>query len=298
MRKYQLNILLIVAAVIFTAVAALSMNRVVIATLFLALLAFVAVSEGALRRSRKGMADLVEAGLAERQRREEELAEMSAAVAAFGHAATQDPHSPLREIEEVSQSLRESHAHLLDDQGNQHLQGIRSAGQRMAQLTDDLADHSRLSRQEMHREGVDLSAAAREIAAELRKSQPERQVEFVVENDLVAEGDRQMLKLVLENLLDNSWRFTAKQAQARIEFGADRNGDKPAYYVRDNGAGFDNQQAELLFAPFQRWCNAGEHEGTGLGLASVRQIIRRHGGSVWAEAAAGEGATFYFTLNP
>ena len=241
---------------------------------------------------------MVEAGLVDSQRSEAELVAQGAAVKAFRHAAVRDPHSPLRDIEEVSQSLQESYADLLDDNGKEYLHRIRSAGQRMGQLTDDLVDHSRLSRQEMHREDVDLSAAAREIAAELRKSQPDRQVEFVVENDLVAEGDRQMLKLVLENLLDNSWRFTAKQPQARIEFGADRNGDQPAYYVRDNGVGFDNQQADLLFLPFQRWSNAGEHEGTGLGLASVRQIVRRHGGSVWAEAAAGEGATFHFTLNP
>ncbi len=298
MRKYQLTMLLIVAAVIFTVIAALSMNRVVIATLFLALLAFIAVSEGALRRSRRGMADLVEAGLVDSKRSEEELAEQSATVEAFGCAAVQDPHSPQRDIEEVSQSLQESYAHLLDDKGKECLHRIQSAVQRMAQLTDDLVNHSRLYRQEMHCESVDLSATARAIASELQNSHPERRVEFVVENDLVAEGDRQMLKAVLENLLGNGWRFTAKQPQARIEFSADRNGDKPVYYVRDNGLGFDNEQADLLFSPFQRLPNASEYEGSGVGLASVRQIIHRHGGSVWAEAKEGEGATFYFTLQP
>ena len=286
--------LLIVAAVIFTIIAALSMNRVVIATLFLALLAFIAVSEGALRRSRRGMAELVEASL----RSEEELAGQGAAVGAFGYTAVQDPHSPLRDIDEVSQSLQESYADLLDDKGREQLQRIRSAGRRIAQLTDDLVNHSRLYRQEMHCEAVDLSATARAIAADLQKSQPERQVEFVVENDLVAEGDRQMLKVVMQNLLDNGWRFTAKQPQARIEFSVDRNGDKPVYYVRDNGLGFENEQADRLFSPFGRLPNASEHEGSGVGLASVRQIIHRHGGSVWAEAAIGEGATFYFTLEP
>lgn len=298
MRKYQLNLLLMVAAVIFIAIAALTMNRVVIATLFLALLAFIAVSEGALRRSRRGMADLselVEAGLVDSKRSDEEQA---AALDAFGFAAAQDPDSPPRDIDDASQSLLDSYAHLLDDKGKEHLQRIQSAGQRMAHLTDDLVNLSQLYRQEMHSESVDLSATARDVAAELGKSQPERRVEFVIENDLVADGDRQMLKLVLENLLGNSWKFTAQRSQARIEFNADRVGDKPVYYVRDNGAGFDNEEADRLFSPFHRLPSAGGYEGSGVGLAGVRQVIQRHGGRVWAEAKAGEGATFYFTLGP
>ena len=298
MRKYQLTMLLPVAAVIFTVIAALNMNRVVIATLFLALLAFIAVSKGALRRSRRGMADLVEAGLVDSKKSEEELAGQAATVEAFGYAAVQDPYSPLHDIDEMSQSLQDSYAHLLDVDGKACLQRIQSAGQRMVQLTDDLVNHSRMFRQEMHREGVDLSATAMAIAAELQQSAPDRQVEFVIENDLVAEGDRQMLKVVLENLLGNGWKFTAQKPQARIEFSANRNGDKPVYYVSDNGVGFDNEQADLLFSPFQRLPNAGEHEGSGVGLAGVQQIIQRHGGTVWVEAAVGEGATFYFTIQP
>lgn len=295
MRKYHLNLLLIVAAVIFIAVAALTMNRVVIATLFLALLAFIAVSEGALRRSRRGMAELVEAGLVDSKRSEED---QTAALDAFGFAAVQDPDSPLRDIEDASQALQDSYGHLLDDKGKEHLQRIRAAGQRMAHLTDDLVSLFQLYRQEMHGGSVDLSATARDVAAELQRSQPDRQAEFVIENGLVTEGDRQMLRVVLENLLGNSWKFTAQRSQARIEFNANRDGGKPVYYVRDNGVGFDNEEADRLFSPFQRLSNAGGYEGSGVGLAGVRQIIHRHGGSIWAEAKAGEGATFYFTLRP
>ena len=296
MGKFQVTMLLAVAAVIFTVIAALTMNRVVVATLFLALLAFIAVSEGALRRSRRGMADLVEAGMVETKKTEEALAEQAATVEAFAYATTQDPGSPLREIDETGRALQENYAHTLDTKGKEHLRRIQAASQRMAQLFDDLANLSRLSRQVMQCESVDLSATARAIAAELQESQPERQAEFVIENGLVADGDAAMLKDMLENLLVNSWKSTVRQA--RIEFSSKRDGGRPVYCLRYNGAGFNHEGIRLLFASFQPWSKVSEFPVSGVGLANVQQIIRRHGGSVWAEAGVGEEATIFFTLKP
>lgn len=295
MGKFQVTMLLAVAAVIFTVIAALTMNRVVVATLFLALLAFIAVSEGALRRSRRGMANLVEAGLVETKKTEEALAEQAADVEAFAYAAAQDPGSPLREIDETSRALQENYAHTLDTKWKEHLRRIQAAGQQMAQLIDDLAN---LSRQEMQCESVGLSATARAIAAELQESQPERQAEFVIENGLVADGDAAMLKDMLEKLLVNSWKSTVRQAQARIEFSSNRDGGRPVYCLRDNGDGFNHEEIRLLFTPFQPWSKVSGFPVSGVGLANVQQIIRRHGGSVWAEAGVGEEATIFFTLKP
>jgi light-regulated signal transduction histidine kinase (bacteriophytochrome) len=149
----------------------------------------------------------------------------------------------------------------------------------------------------MRRETVDLSALAHTVAAELKKAQPERDVTFVSEEGLVANGDEALLRAVLENLLGNAWKFTGKQPQARVEFGATQHNGLKAYMVRDNGAGFDMAYADKLFNPFQRLHGVAEYEGTGIGLATVQRIIRRHGGSVWAEGAVDQGATVYFTLN-
>ena len=166
----------------------------------------------------------------------------------------------------------------------------------MGELIDDLLNLSRVTRGEMRNESVDLSQVAKTIAGDLQQEEPERRVEFVVEEGLVADGDARLLRLALDNLMGNAWKFTAKNSQARIEFGATKHDGKTAYYVRDDGAGFDMAYADKLFGAFQRLHQAAEFEGTGIGLATVHRIMHRHGGSVWAEGAVEQGATFYFTL--
>jgi len=173
---------------------------------------------------------------------------------------------------------------------------VRAATQRMSQLIDDLLNLSRISRTEMHYEEVNLTAIAKAIAAELQKTQPERQVEFVIGENIVARGDLHLLSIVLDNLLRNAWKFTSKHLHARIEFGTIQQDGRLVYYVRDNGAGFDMNYANKLFTPFQRLHKSTEFEGTGIGLATVQRIIHRHGGSIWAEGEVEKGATFYFTL--
>jgi light-regulated signal transduction histidine kinase (bacteriophytochrome) len=167
----------------------------------------------------------------------------------------------------------------------------------MGELIDALLSLTRLTRGEMRRETVDLSAIASEIAEDLRQAQPKRKAEFLITDGLVANGDARLLKVALENLLGNAWKFTGREAHAKIEFGALRHDDGTlAYFVRDNGAGFDEAYAGKLFGSFQRLHGADEFEGTGIGLATVQRIVHRHGGRIWAEGEVGRGATFYFTL--
>jgi light-regulated signal transduction histidine kinase (bacteriophytochrome) len=177
---------------------------------------------------------------------------------------------------------------------------VRAATQRMAQLINDMLNLSRVTRAEMRRESVDLSALARIVAAELQQAAPERRVEFAISDGITAVGDARLLRVVLENLLGNAWKFTGKHPGARIEFGAlhpnGAGGGHPIYFVRDDGAGFDMAYADKMFGVFQRLHDASEFEGTGIGLASVQRIINRHGGRVWAEGQVERGATFYFTL--
>jgi light-regulated signal transduction histidine kinase (bacteriophytochrome) len=153
-----------------------------------------------------------------------------------------------------------------------------------------------MTRSEMRHERVDLSALARNLAKELQRSDPERAVEFVLKDGIVAEGDQRLLRVVLENLQRNAWKFTGSQPQARVEFGLTELDGTSTYFVRDDGVGFDMAYADKLFGAFQRLHKTTEFPGTGIGLATVQRIVRRHGGSVWAEGAVGQGATFYFTL--
>ncbi len=233
------------------------------------------------------------------QRVVERTAQLEAAnkeLEAFSYFVSHDLRAPLWSISGFTQALLEDYADRLDTQGKDYLQRVRVATQRMAQLIDDLLNLSRVSRGVMFRERVDLSALARMIAAELQQMEPERQVEFVIAGGLVGNGDARLLRVVLENLLGNAWKFTKKHPRARIEFGGARHEGKAAYLVRDDGAGFDMAYADELFGAFQRLHAMNEFEGTGIGLATVQRIIHRHGGRVWAEGAVEQGATFYFTL--
>jgi len=216
---------------------------------------------------------------------------------AFSYSVSHDLRAPLRGIDGFSRVLEEDFAGKLDETGRSHLQRVRAAAQRMGALIDDMLMLSQVTRKEMRRELVDLSALAESIAAELRKAEPERHAEFRITPGLAAKGDPVLLRAVLENLLGNAWKFTSKRPEATIEFGRiASNGDDNAYFVRDNGAGFDMAYASKLFGAFQRLHAAAEFRGTGIGLATVQRIVRRHGGRAWAEGAVDKGATFYFTL--
>jgi light-regulated signal transduction histidine kinase (bacteriophytochrome) len=215
----------------------------------------------------------------------------------FSYSVSHDLRAPLRSIDGFSQALMEDYYDQLDTTAKDFLTRIRTATQRMGKLIDDLLALSRLTRQEMKHEPVDLSAMARAIANELQQNHPDRHVAITIQDGLYASGDSHLLSLVVKNLLDNAWKFTSKQAQARIEFGATLQPDeKLIYFVRDDGAGFDMTYADKLFGAFQRLHNLREFPGTGVGLATVQRIIHRHGGRIWAEAAVNQGATFYFTL--
>jgi light-regulated signal transduction histidine kinase (bacteriophytochrome) len=214
----------------------------------------------------------------------------------FSYSVAHDLRAPLRSIDGFSLALLEDCADVLDDAGKQHLRFVREAAQDMAALIDGLLSLSRVTRSELRRETVDVAEIARSIFVQLRWAAPGRLVETVVPDHLAAEGDARLLRDLLENLLGNAWKFTGRRAGARIEVGVTRHGGERAYFVRDNGAGFNMAYASKLFGAFQRLHSVAEFEGTGIGLATVHRIILRHGGRVWAESEVGRGATFYFTL--
>jgi PAS domain S-box-containing protein len=214
----------------------------------------------------------------------------------FSYSVSHDLRTPLRSIDGFSQALLEDCAGLLNEQGKDHLNRIRAASQRMGKLIDDLLGLSHTARHELRREPLDLSALALGSADEVRKIWLGRQVELVVAPGLRAQGDPQLLRIVFDNLLGNAWKFTSKQERPAIKVGAMSHDGTTAYFVRDNGVGFDMAYADKLFAPFQRLHAMTEYPGTGIGLATVQRIVARHGGLVWAEGQVGQGATVYFTL--
>ena len=235
------------------------------------------------------------------QRVLDRTAELEAAnkeLEAFSYSVSHDLRTPLRAMDGYSTALAEDYAGKLDENAQNYLRRIRAGSQRMAELIDDLLNLSHLSREAMHRERVDLKAMAREVGAELQRANPGRPVELVVAPALTADADGPMVRVVLNNLLGNAWKFTAGRAPARVEVGEREQGAERVFFVRDNGAGFDMAYAGKLFGAFQRLHSTQEFEGNGIGLALVQRIVRRHGGRVWAEGAVGQGATFYFTLQP
>ena len=217
-------------------------------------------------------------------------------LGAFSYSVSHDLRAPLRSIGGFSQALLEDYTERLDEQGKDYLNRVHQSSRRMGQLIDDLLKLSGVTRTEIRREDVDLSAQAHAIADECRRTQPEREAEFVIADGVVASGDTHLLRAVLENLIGNAWKFTGKHPGARIEFGTTEHESKKTYFVQDNGAGFEMEYSDKLFGAFQRLHTADEFEGTGIGLATVRRIINRHGGEVWAEGQLEKGATFYFTL--
>jgi signal transduction histidine kinase len=233
-----------------------------------------------------------------RMRREwsSELERANGELEAFSYSVSHDLRAPLRAIDGFSKALLDEYAARLDEQGRHYLERVRAGSQRMAQLIDDLLSLSRITRASLQRERVDLTALALRILAELGARDPQRRVDAQVADGLVAQGDPGLIAALLQNLLDNAWKFTSKQARARIEVGRETLDGEAVFLVRDDGAGFDMEHARRLFTPFQRLHTSAEFEGTGIGLATVHRIVTRHLGRVWAEASPGQGATFFFTL--
>ncbi|MEX2540305.1 MAG: ATP-binding protein [Trueperaceae bacterium] len=250
----------------------------------------------------------------ERRRNEEELrriraeledrvAERTAALRAvnreleaFTYSASHDLRAPLRGIDGFTQALLEDYGDSFDDTASRYLERIRAGARRMGDTIDSLLMLSRISQAELHTAPVNLAALAREIVTGLRELEPGREVELRVEPGLSLQADPQLMRIALENLLNNAWKFTRERDQALIEVGRVENRSEKTFFVRDNGAGFDMTYADKLFLPFQRLHHPLRFEGSGIGLGTVQRVIARHGGRVWATSEAGEGATFYFTV--
>lgn len=235
------------------------------------------------------------------QERTAELAAANQELENFAYSVSHDLRAPLRGIDGWSQILLEDYGAKLDDQGKEYLETVRGEAEHMAELIDALLSLSRVTRSEMHRVKVDLSQLAQKVITELRTAEPQRDVSFTVTPAMTVQADPLLMEAVFQNLIGNAWKFTSKCANPVIEVGMieqeemDRPG-RTVYFVRDNGAGFDMAYAAKLFTPFQRLHHQEEFPGTGVGLATVKRIINRHGGEIWAEAKEDQGATFYFTL--
>jgi light-regulated signal transduction histidine kinase (bacteriophytochrome) len=228
--------------------------------------------------------------------RNTELTTINKELESFSYCVSHDLRAPLRAIDGFSLALLEDHGDKLPDDGKAQLSRIRVATGRMGRLIDDMLRLARIARSEIVRDDIDISRLAREIVAQLRSSEPTRQVDIDIAPNLTVSGDRQLLRAMLENLIGNAWKFTSKRSDAHIEFGVIDRGSGLTYFVRDNGAGFDEQYADKLFGVFQRLHSDEEFSGTGVGLAATQRVVNKHGGRIWAEGAVDRGATFYFVL--
>jgi len=247
----------------------------------------------------RGARELAETRAAMAERLEQANLELQATnreLEAFSYSVSHDLQAPLRSINGFSTILVEDYSERLDETGRAHVRRIVDATERMTAMIEDLLRLSRVASGELRRETVDLSAVVRSVLDDLAARHSDRRVETVVAADVVVRGDPGLLRTALENLLGNAWKFTGKRARGRIEFGTALRDGQRVYYVRDNGAGFKMQSAELLFRPFQRLHNAADFEGTGVGLATVQRVIARHGGRIWAKGEPDVGATFFFTI--
>jgi light-regulated signal transduction histidine kinase (bacteriophytochrome) len=258
-------------------------------------------AEAAVKASLNVLEDLSEAQAQIKTLNEQRTAELVVAnknLEAFTFSVAHDLRSPLRALSGYSEALIEDYGDRLDETGRWYAERILAATERMGALIDDLLNLSQVSRAELVLGPVDLSAEVADIADELQAREPKRRVRFTVQDGIWANVDRILIRTVLQNLVENAWKYTAKSDGATIEFGTAAAEDAMVCcFVRDNGAGFDPAFGSKLFQPFQRLHSVTEFPGTGIGLVSVRRIVERHGGRVWAEGAVGRGATFYFTLN-
>ena len=245
------------------------------------------------------MEELVRANAELEQRVRESEAKAEAAtkeLEGFCYSVSHDLRAPLRSVDGFTHALIESSQDKLDAVEREYLQRVRAASHRMGRLIDDLLHLSRVGRREMRVQEINLSDLAGGVSRELQTSDPARAVDFVIAPTLHAKGDERLLKIVLDNLLGNAWKFTGKTQRARIEFGRAVKDGVQAFYVRDNGAGFDMTYADKLCTPFARLHGPNEFPGTGIGLAVVQRIINRHGGRLWAEGEPNHGATFWFAI--
>jgi signal transduction histidine kinase len=247
------------------------------------------LAEAEIRRLNAGLEQRVAARTADLEAVNKELE-------AFVYSAAHDLRAPLRAIDGFSQMVVEDAAERLDAADMEHLQRVRAAAERMGALIDHLIELSRTARVDLVSEQVDVSAVAAAVLADLRRAAPEREVEAFVEPGLMVMADATLLEVILVNLLSNAWKFTSKRATAHIEVGVTDGGGERAFFVRDDGAGFDLSKAQHLFGAFQRFHTPDEFPGDGIGLATVQRLVTKHGGRVWAEAEVGKGATFFFTL--
>jgi light-regulated signal transduction histidine kinase (bacteriophytochrome) len=230
------------------------------------------------------------------KRRTFELEESNRELESFSYSVSHDLRAPLRSIDGFSNKILKDYGHLIDDQGRNYFARVINASQKMGQLIDDLLKLARLSRVEMKVTTTDLTALAELIVSELKATTPERKVDFVLQPGLIAKADRNLMLIALQNLIGNAWKYTRKSRDAKIEFSSFLHDDKTVYFIRDNGVGFDMRYVNKLFGAFQRLHNESEFEGTGIGLATVKRIIWRHHGTIWAEGNVNQGAVFYFTL--
>jgi light-regulated signal transduction histidine kinase (bacteriophytochrome) len=232
----------------------------------------------------------------ERTRQLVQLEALNQELEAFSYSVSHDLRGPLRALDGFSRALLEDYHDEVDEEGQDYLDMIRFESQRMGQLIDDLLDLSQFTRTQLQWQQVELSAMVLEIARALQAQEPQREVEFIIEDGLTACGDARLLRVVLQNLIGNAWKYSSKQPSARIEFGEEQSVSETLHFVRDNGVGFNMAYVDKLFGAFQRLHSTAEFEGTGIGLATVQRIIHRHGGTVRAEGALNAGATFWFTL--
>jgi signal transduction histidine kinase len=252
-----------------------------------------------LRRQAQLLAQSEQAALELAETRAElvrDLEHKNRELESFSYAVSHDLRAPLRRIDNFSRAVLESQGDRVDESGRRFLSRIREASQHMSQLIDDVLYLSRVTRAELREQDADLSAIATLILTRLQENEPGRTVDIKIRPGVIVTGDSQLLRIALENLLENAWKFTSKQAESRIEFGVTQPSGEPTYFVRDNGAGFDMTYSDRLFGPFQRLHPQDEFPGSGIGLATVQRIVHRHGGRVWAEGLVGQGATFQFTL--
>jgi PAS domain S-box-containing protein len=217
----------------------------------------------------------------------------------FSYSVSHDLRAPLRGLDGFSQIILEDYQDKLDEEGKDYLQRIRAASKRMGLLIDALLRLSRITRADLKPEQINLSSLVSKITTELGSSGPKRQVSFIIQPNVTATGDQQLIKIVLENILGNAWKFTGRKKSTKIEFGTKQfaNDKETVYFIKDDGVGFNMEYADKLFDAFQRLHSSDEFEGTGIGLATVNRIIQRHQGKIWAESKVNKGAVFYFTLN-
>jgi light-regulated signal transduction histidine kinase (bacteriophytochrome) len=226
----------------------------------------------------------------------EEKSRANNELESFSYSVSHDLRAPIRAINGFTHILLDEYNDKLDPDALKHLRRVSDAGRRMGELIDDILRLSRVTRSEIHRVPVDLSMLAQSVLGELQNTYKDRSVQVVIAAGLKVNADLNLMRILLENLLGNAWKFTQKHASARIEMGVTQRDNLVTYFVRDDGAGFDMAYVNKLFGAFQRLHDAAEFDGTGIGLATVQRIVNRHGGKVWAEGAVEQGATFYFTL--